>query len=196
MDGLEMCKKLKNDTETNFIPIILLTARTAALYELEGISTGADDYISKPFNIKLLHAKINTCLQNRLKVKEYYSKLMAAEDEKPVINTADEVFIHRVIDTVEQNLQDKDFSIISLASKLAMSKSALFKRIKDITGTSPVDFIRSLRLRKAEVLLREGKLNISEIAFHVGMNDLKYFREQFKKRNNITPSEYARKYKG
>jgi len=195
MDGLEMCRKLKSDAETNFIPIILLTARTASLYELEGIHTGADDYISKPFNIQLLRAKINTCLQNRLKVKEYYSKLMASEEERPVINTADEVFIHRVIDTVEQNLQDKDFGILPLASALAMSKSALFKRIKDITGTSPVDFIRSLRLRKAETLLREGKLNISEVAFQVGMNDLKYFREQFKKRNNVSPSEYVRQFR-
>jgi signal transduction histidine kinase/ligand-binding sensor domain-containing protein/DNA-binding response OmpR family regulator len=192
MNGLELCRMIKRSPEYNFIPVLLLTARTASVYEIEGIETGADDYITKPFDIRLLNAKVNNFLQCRVKIKEYYRNIISLKDVKPESTNADEIFVNRMITIVENNLENKDFGVLMLAQELAMSKSSLFKRVKDITGNSPVDFIRSVRIRKAAKLLMSGHLNVNEIALQVGISDLKYFREQFRKYYKTTPTEYAR----
>lgn len=195
MNGIEMCRKIKTDPEVNFIPIILLTARTASVYEIEGIETGADDYITKPFNIRLLKAKVSSCLQSRSLVREYYKKLMAADDSIPEINAADESFIKKIVEVVEANISNSGFGVAALSEELAMSKSALFKRVKDITDSSPMDFIRNMRIRKAAHLLLNSGLKINEIALEVGISDIKYFREQFKKYYSVTPSQYVKNAK-
>jgi signal transduction histidine kinase/ligand-binding sensor domain-containing protein/DNA-binding response OmpR family regulator len=192
MNGLELCRLIKSSPGYSFIPILLLTARTASIYEIEGIETGADDYITKPFDIRLLNAKVNNLLQNRVKIKEYYRNVISLKEIKPESSNSDEMFVNRMIEVVEGNLENKDFGVLVLAQELAMSKSSLFKRVKDITGSSPVDFIRSVRIRKAAKLLLNGHLNVNEVAVQVGISDLKYFREQFRKHYGTTPTEYVR----
>lgn len=194
MNGLELCRMIKATPEYSFIPVLLLTARTASVYEIEGIRTGADDYITKPFDIRLLNAKVNNFLEGRIKIKEYYKNVISLNDIRLESNNADEIFVNRMIDIVEQNLENKDFGVMMLAQELAMSKSSLFKRVKDITGNSPVDFIRSVRIRKAAKLLLAGQLNVNEVALQIGISDLKYFREQFKKYYKATPTEYVKQY--
>ncbi|MFT4094177.1 MAG: two-component regulator propeller domain-containing protein [Niabella sp.] len=192
MDGLELCVNLKADPDLNHIPVILLTARSASVYEIESIETGADDYITKPFNFRLLRAKINRFLTGRQQIREYYRKLISLEVTTPDSNTADEQFLSLLIDQVEQLLGDSTFNVRKLCQSMAMSQSTLYKRIKDMTGASIVDFVRSVRIKKAAQLLLPGKTKINEVAAEVGISDLKYFREQFRKHFGQSPSEYLK----
>ena len=196
MDGLEMCRQIKADPELQNIPVILLTARSAAVYEIEGIETGADDYITKPFNFRLLRAKINSFLTGREKVREYYKNLMLLKVAPEEVNNADEKFLNQLLQQVEDSLGDETFSVKSLSQSMAMSQSALYKRTKDVTGGSVVDFVRTVRIRKAAELMLSGKMKINEVANTVGISDKKYFREEFKKHFGHTPTEYLRQHTG
>ncbi|MCH5598232.1 hybrid sensor histidine kinase/response regulator transcription factor [Niabella ginsengisoli] len=195
MDGLEMCQLLKSDPELNYIPVILLTARTASVYEIEGIETGADDYITKPFNFRLLKAKLNNFLTQRENVRQYFKKLITLQPSDTQINTADEQFLDKLIKLVESSLTDDNFSVKKLSQGMAMSQSTLYKRIKDLTGNSVVDFIKSVRIRRAAQLLIHQKMKVNEVALEVGITDQKYFREQFRKYFGQTPSEYLKNNK-
>ncbi len=192
MDGLELCAKLKSDPSLNYIPVILLTARSATVYEIEGIETGADDYITKPFDFRLLRAKISRFLRSRQSVREYYQRLLSLENVTPTSNNADELFLNRLIECVETLMLEDDFNIKKLSREMAMSQSALYKRVKDLTGGSILDFVRNVRLKKAANLIATERMKISEAAAEVGIYDIKYFREQFKKLFGQTPSEYQK----
>ncbi len=191
MDGLEMLSQLKKDPNLSFIPVILLTARTATVYELEGVGTGAHDYITKPFNIKVLTAKIANILAARENFKTYYEAHIqlnpAATSDLP---NAEQKFLDDITRLVIDNLVNDDFSVQVLVKEMGMSQSACYKRIKELTGRSAVQFIRDIRLRRAAELLSGGELNVSEVAYSVGINDLKYFREKFKEQYGCNPSDY------
>ena len=191
MDGLEMLSQLKKDPNLSFIPVILLTARTATVYELEGVGTGAHDYITKPFNIKVLTAKIANILAARENFKTYYEAHIqlnpAATSDLP---NAEQKFLDDITRLVIDNLVNDDFSVQVLVKEMGMSQSACYKRIKELTGRSAVQFIRDIRLRRAAELLDGGELNVSEVAYSVGINDLKYFREKFKEQYGCNPSDY------
>lgn len=194
-DGLELCGKLKQHPRTAHIPVLLLTARTAALHEVEGFDLGADDYVSKPFNPLVLQAKATALLRNRGKLREYYQRQLLLEPTEIVIADADRTFLEQAMRAVEQRLDDPSFGVTVLAGDMCVSQSGLYRRIKQITGQTTVDFIRDVRMKRAAQLLSQSQLRISEVAMQVGVEDVKYFRQTFQKVYGMAPSEYAKQHR-
>lgn len=192
MSGLDLCKMIKSNQRTMHIPVVLLTARAAAIHELEGLETGADDYLTKPFNPTLLKAKVLTLITNKRKVQEYYQKQLLMQPTEIVIPDADKYLLEEAMRSVENHLEDSGFNVQQLVNELGMSTSGFYRRIKSITGLSPVEFLRDVKMKRAAQLLREGSLRVSEISYKVGIEDVKHFRKSFQKTFNISPSEYAK----
>jgi len=195
-DGITLCKELKSQINTSHIPIILLTARTSTVFEIEGLKTGADDYITKPFNAKVIKARIASLLENREKIRSHFlNKVRFEPTATEVENDADteNAFIHKAILLVENNLGNEAFGIDNMVDALNMSQSTLYRKIKSLTGLSLTAFIRSIRLKKAAHLILVEDLNLNQIAYEVGFNDYKYFKVSFKKQFNCLPSQYKEK---
>ena len=190
MDGLEFTKLVKADERTNHIPIILLTARGSTDHLTEGISTGADDYITKPFHNKILELKIKNLLSIREKLKEKYHRIVTLEPHHEEIEDPNNKFLQRLIEILEANINDAEFNVAKLVTEIGMSRPVLFRKVKMLTGLSVIDLIRSTRLKKAEMLLKQKKMTISEVAFTVGFNDPKYFSKSFRSQFGKNPSEY------
>lgn len=191
MDGLELTRLLKKDERTNHIPVILLTARGATEHHAEGIATGADDYVTKPFHSALLQLKINNLLAIREKLKAKYHKIVTLEPRHEEVEDPDNKFLQRLMSILETNLNDPVFNVAKLVTEIGMSRPVLFRKVKMLTGLSVIDLIRSTRLKKAEMLLKQKKMTISEVAFTVGFNDPKYFSKSFRSQFGKTPSEYV-----
>ena len=192
MDGLEMCTKIKNNLLTSHIPVILLTAKSMAENWIEGLETGADDYVSKPFDINILEAKVKNILITREKLRQHFSSNSIAEPDNITTTTADKDFIEKAMDIVERNYQNPEFGVKNLVDQMYVSRSLLHKKLIAIVNQSAGDFITSFRLKKAAILLRESEKNISEIAYEVGFNDPKYFSQKFKRYFGIKPSQYSK----
>jgi len=195
LDGLELCQRLKQHPKTAHIPVLLLTARTAETHELEGIGMGADEYMSKPFNPALLHAKAEGLLRNRRKLHEFYQRRILLQPTEVVVPDADRAFLEQAMSIVEQHLENPEFSVQALGKEMAMSQSVFYRRIKSLTGQTAVEFIRDVRLRRAAQLLAQTTLRASEVALKVGFEDTRYFRQTFQKLYQITPTEYARQHR-
>jgi ligand-binding sensor domain-containing protein/signal transduction histidine kinase/DNA-binding response OmpR family regulator len=192
MDGLDLCSRLKNDIQTSHIPVILLTARSEAENYIEGLETGADDYIAKPFNIKIIEAKVKSLIDNRQRLKTLFSNNLIPAPREITTTRSDEMFLQRAIKVVEDNITEIDWSVQEMASELCISRSLLHKKLTAIVGQSAVDFITAIKLKKSALLMHEGNLNISEVAYSVGFNDPKYFSRCFRKYFGKSPSEYVR----
>ncbi|SFD24472.1 hybrid sensor histidine kinase/response regulator transcription factor [Algibacter pectinivorans] len=192
MDGLTACKNLKTNISTSHIPVILLTARSSNMYEIKGLKTGADDFITKPFDPQIVKARIATLLQNRSKMREYFLNKVRFEPTVSKVDTDDfeSVFINKVITAVENNLLNEDFGINSLMDICHMSQSTLYRKIKSLTGLSLTGFIRSIRLKKSAELILTENLKMADVAMRVGFNDYKYFKVSFKKQFGCLPSKY------
>ena len=190
MDGIEFTRLIKSDQRTSHIPVILLTARGAMEHHVEGISSGADDYITKPFHTKILQLKIENLLATREKLKEKYHRIVTIEPHHEEVEDPDNKFLNRLVSLLEQHLNEPDFNVSKLVSEIGMSRPVLFRKIKMLTGLSVIDLIRSTRLKKAEMLLKQKRMTISEVAFTVGFNDPKYFSKSFRAQFGKTPSEY------
>lgn len=190
MDGLEMCRKLKTDERTSHIPVVLLTARSAYVHQINGFENGADVYIMKPFNLKILTLNINNLLVARETLKKKFAHVVTLEPKNMVINTTEQNFLHKIIQIIEDNISDSDFDVPTLSAEIGMSQPVLYKKIRALTDLSVNDFIKSIRLKRAAQLLKAGADNISEVAFAVGFNDRKYFSLEFKKYFGKTPSDY------
>ena len=193
MDGFELCKKVKANNLTATVPVILLTAKSADQYKLMGIQTGADDYISKPFDPDYLIEKVQKLLISQAKLKKQYSKSIRLEPSDIEIESSDEVFLKKCISTIEKNLQKDDFSTETLATILNLSSSSLYRKLKLLTNLSSAEFIRSIRIKRAAQLLQDKNKTVSEVAYEVGFNDMKNFRQVFHKHFNCRPSEYRDK---
>jgi signal transduction histidine kinase/ligand-binding sensor domain-containing protein/DNA-binding response OmpR family regulator len=193
MDGLELCSRLKKELHTSHIPVILLTAKAMIEHWIEGLETGADDYIPKPFNLKVLHLKIANLIESRKRLRLLYSQGNNPSPEESTSNQIDQQFMAKAYLIIEKYLKEEEFSVDQFAREMMVSKSLLFKKIKALTGYSIVDFVNMFKLRKAASRLAANpQLNISEIAFEVGFNDPKYFSRIFRKVFGVTPSEYTR----
>ncbi len=192
VNGLEMCKMLKNNIQTSHIPIILLTAKNQEEDYIEGLQYGADDYISKPFNLNVLQAKINSIIDNREKLIQRYQKVEEDTEEPEVssLSALDEEFMNKVNQIIEEFYTDSTFDIDAFSSKLYVSRSLLYKKLKALTDVSPNEYITIYRLKKSITLLKSKKHQVSEVAFMVGFNDPKYFSRVFKKYHNCSPSSY------
>lgn len=196
LSGIELCSRIKEDSLLNHIPVILLTASSSPEIKLKGIEGGADDYISKPFEKEILVARVNGILKSRNNLQKYfYNEITLNKSNDLKISPEYKEFLEKCLKIVEQHLTDPEFSIKTLASEIGMSHSNLYKRIKSISGQSANGFIRFIRLRKAAEILLTTDNTVYETASLVGINDLKYFREQFNKLFGINPSEYVKKYR-
>uniref|UniRef100_UPI0035CB0951 hybrid sensor histidine kinase/response regulator transcription factor n=1 Tax=uncultured Hymenobacter sp. TaxID=170016 RepID=UPI0035CB0951 len=194
-NGLELCQKIKQSPKTMHIPVLLLTARTAAMHEQEGLETGADDYCSKPFNPKLLQAKVASLLHNRHKLRDYYQRQALLQPSEINMPDADKVFLESVLRIVEAHLEESEFTVPLLVREMGMSQSVFYRRLKSITGQSVVEFIRDVRMKRAAQLLADTQLRITEVAAQVGIDDSKNFRKMFQKTYSMSPSEYAKQHR-
>lgn len=191
MDGIELCRRVKHDAHTSHIPVILLTARTAEDQKMEGFGSGANDYITKPFNFDILQARIRNLIAEREAMQKHFPKLLEVKGSDIQVTTHDEKLIKSSIEIVEKNLTNKDFSVEELSRILGMSRVLLYKKLLALTGKTPIEFIRKIRMQRAAQLLEKSQFTISEIAYQVGINNPKYFAKYFKDEYNMLPSNYA-----
>lgn len=196
MDGLELCRRIKNDLQLSHIPVILLTAKTAGDSAMEGYEAGADDYMVKPFNIDMLKLRINKFIELAKMSHRQFRQDVDVAPDKITSTPLDEQFLKRAIEAVERHISDSGFSVETLGQELSMNRVALWKKLQAITGKGPADFIRSIRVKRGLRLLDDGEKNISEIAYAVGYNTVKRFTENFKAEFGMTPSEYKKKARG
>ncbi|WP_166641969.1 hybrid sensor histidine kinase/response regulator transcription factor [Pedobacter duraquae] len=195
LNGIELCRAIKEDLALSHIPVILLTADPNTEIRLQGIEVGAYDFISKPFDKELFTAKINGVIKNRINLQSYFYNEITLKSDAHKVSEEDRGFLQKCIDIIEGNLTEDSFNVKTLASDLGMSHSNLYKKIKATSGQSINGFVRFIRLRKAAELLINTNLNINEASFRVGMNDVKYFREHFQKLFKLTPSEFVKKHR-
>lgn len=191
MDGFELCGKLKTNTETSHIPVIMLTARSSEEHEISGLSTGADDYLAKPFNMEILRLKINNLVETRKKLQDFFNKNIHANPAEVTSTPLDEKFIQDAVNIIALNISDTTFSVESMAEKMGLSRSTLLRKCKAITGLTVNDFIKNQRLKKAAILLKEKKYNVSQACYDTGFSDPNYFSQIFKKQFGVTPSQYT-----
>lgn len=194
-DGIDFCKAVKNHPSLGHIPVILLTGTHSSELKLEGIEGGADDYIMKPFDKELLQARVANLLKNKDNLQRFFFNEITLNKQDQKISGEYKEFLGRCIAIVERHLDDEEFSVLQLAAELDRSYSSVYKKIKLISGQTANGFIRFIRLRKAAELFINSNQNISEVAFEVGINDAKFFREQFSKLFGMKPSEYIKKYR-
>ena len=189
MDGIELCKAIKSDIRTSHIPVILLTARSTDEDRVHGYDVGADSYLVKPFNKDLVLSRIGNILSSRKALAAKVSRGEAHEE----LSRIDNEFLKKFTDLVEAGLASEKTDMASIARELCMSQSTLYRKLKGVTGLSPVEVVRNIRLDKAESLLKTTQLTISEIAWQVGMGSPVYLRDCFKERFGMTPSAYREK---
>jgi signal transduction histidine kinase/ligand-binding sensor domain-containing protein/DNA-binding response OmpR family regulator len=190
IDGIDFCKKIRSDKRTEHIPFILITAFTGDEKQLAGLETGANDYLSKPFNFEILRFKVHNLLKNQQVVKETYRRQIEAKPGDLEIETPDTKFMKKLLTVIEENISNAGFSVELLSSKMNMSRATLYNKVFNLSGKTPVEFIRSVRLKRAVQLLLTKQFTIAETAYEVGFNDAKYFSKVFKEEFLMTPSEY------
>lgn len=190
MNGIELCKKVKSDKRTHHIPVVLLTALTGEEEQLRGLATGANDYLTKPFNFEILHAKIKNLFALNDRLKNTYTKQIKVQVPEIVIESHSDRLLHKIALYIEDNLNNPKLSVEELSRHVGMSRGSLYHKILEITGLSPVEYIRSVKLDKAIVLMEKSDLNVSQIAYMVGFATPNYFAKSFKAKYNMQPSEY------
>ena len=191
VDGIRLCQTLKADIRTSHIPLILLTAKSGEESKLEGLMAGADDYITKPFNLDILKVKIRNIVEARKRGQNEFRQQIKIEPSKITVSSLDEKLIRKALEYTEEHLSDPDYSVEELSRELGMSRVHLYKKLSSLTGKTPIEFIRVIRLKRAAQLLKESQLTVSEIAYEVGFNNPKYFRKYFKEEFGILPSQYG-----
>ncbi len=189
VDGLELCRRIKKDIRTSHIPFILLTAKDTDESKIEGLQVGADDYISKPFNAQILKLKVSNLVEKRLEGQKKFASQIDPEPSRIDITPLDEKLIQKAIKYVEDNIT-KDISVEDMAKEMGMSRVHLYKKLSALTGRSPVEFIRLIRLKRAAQMLRDKQQNIGNIAYAVGFSSPRIFTQKFKDEFGILPSEY------
>jgi signal transduction histidine kinase/AraC-like DNA-binding protein/streptogramin lyase len=195
INGIELCRLVKNDIDLCHIPVILLTALATDEEQTESLVTGADDFIIKPFNFQILETRISNLISTRRNLKQVFRSNLVVGPDEITITSLDEQFINKSIELVELNISNPDYTVEELSRDLGMSRTLFYKKILALTGKTPLEFIRSMRLKRAEQLLQKSQLNVSEIAYRVGFNDPKYFRKHFKNEFGLLPSQYLDKFK-
>lgn len=194
MDGIELCRRVKETAHLAHIPILLLTGSSSEKSKLMGLECGAEDYVVKPFNKELIVARVQNILRSRSRLQQYFFNTITLKATSS-IEADHKEFLERCIEIVDQHMDDPEFTVQSFCQEIGMSQPALYKRIKAISGLTVNVFIRYLRLRKAAELLINTSRTVVEVTYVTGFNDIKYFREQFTKLFGMTPSEYIRRYR-
>ncbi len=192
-NGIELCQQIKQDERTAHIPILLLTSKATNADELAGLQEGADDYVTKPFDPKMLLARAENLIATRHALRARFSaaRPLSIEPSEVTITSVDEEFLNNVLKSIEENMSDPDYRVQDLSRDVAMSRMHLYRKIKALTGQTVVEFIRTMRLKRAAQMILQNKSTIAEITYQVGFSDLQYFRKCFKKLFGCSPSEYA-----
>ena len=190
MDGFELCQRVKTDINLSHIPVILLTARTTDVSRIEGLQLGADDYITKPFNVEILRLRVKKFIDWEQNNHREFRQKMNIEPSEITITPLDEQFIKKAIALVEKNIADSDFSVETMATEVGMSRTTLYKKLMAITGQGPAEFIRTIRIKRGRALLETSQMQVTEIAYAVGFTTVKSFTMNFKAEYGMTPSEF------
>jgi signal transduction histidine kinase/DNA-binding response OmpR family regulator len=190
VDGYELCRVLKSDVNTSHIPIILLTAKAAEENIIQGLETGADDYITKPFNTNILIARIKNLIDIRSQLQKNINREMTLQPVKTSVSTIDREFLRDLHEAIRKNLADEEFNVEQLCKKLYMGRTTLYRKVLALTGETPTDFIRSCRLKQGAELLRQNAGTVLEVAFAVGFSNSSYFAKCFREKFHQLPSEY------
>lgn len=191
MDGMELCKAVKRNSNTYHIPVILLTAKSTMENRLEGLGIGADAYIEKPFNVKLLKGEINSIIDNRnlIKKRQNSEDIIESEINPLDLKSNDEIIMERIMAAINDNISNPDFNVDILAESVGLSRAHLYRKVKDISHTSVKNLIRDIRLKQAAKLLKKRGLSISEVAYSVGFSNVNYFATVFKEVYGKTPKD-------
>jgi DNA-binding response OmpR family regulator len=194
MSGVEMCSKLKSNFETSHIPIVLLTAQTAADYVVQGLLTGADDYIVKPFNTKVLVTRCNNLVNSRKLLQQKFALQIDIDPQLIATNSIDQQLLEKATLIVEKNIDNAEFDVNAFASEMWLSRTNLFNKLKGVTGQTPNDFIVNIRLKKSIYLLvNNPELSIADITVQVGFGSTSYYIKKFHKLFGVTPAQYRKK---
>lgn len=193
MNGIELCQKIKKTRSTKHIPVILLTAKVEADPVIEGYESGADGYIAKPFDFRILKSRILNLINSREQLRQSYQSMTGISPEKIEVNSEDELFLTKALALVEQNIAEAGFTVEEFGREMGMSRVSLYKKILALTNKTPIEFIRIIRLKRAADLLSTSKLSVSEVAYQVGFNNPRYFSKYFSKEYEMLPSEYIAK---
>ncbi|WP_246041131.1 hybrid sensor histidine kinase/response regulator transcription factor [Flavivirga rizhaonensis] len=192
MDGVELCNKLKTTQETSHIPIIMLTAKMSQEWEIQGLKTGADTYIRKPFSVELIELKIANILRHREELRRRFNREITLQPEEVTVTSSDEKFLQKAIGIVEKNMVNSEFSVELLVKEMSISRSNLYLKTKELTGLSSSEFIRNIRLKRAVQLLEKSDLSVKEIMYMTGFSTASYFSKCFKKQFGVIPSKYIK----
>ncbi|WP_288956109.1 two-component regulator propeller domain-containing protein [uncultured Polaribacter sp.] len=194
MVGTELCSKIKTSIETSHIPVILLTSRTSLVYKFEGLESGADDYITKPFNLMEFTLKIKNLVDSRQQLKDKFSASNNLDFVDTRFTYLDKNLLEKSHQIIKKNLANENFNVIQFAEELGVSRSLLFTKIKVWANTTPKEFIQQIRLKHAAKLLEATHLSVSEVGYKVGFKRPKYFSQCFKKKYGLTPTEFSDKF--
>ncbi len=190
MNGIELCQNIKSDLRTCHIPFILLTAKGGLESKLEGIETGADDYIQKPFNMAYLLVRFKNLMQQRERLRMKYQKHHELEPSEVTVTSLDEKFLSDLMELLENNMDNPELNVKNLSEKMGMSHTNMYRKIKALTGQTATEFIRTIRLKRAAQLLKNGQLNVTEVMYMVGFSHRSYFTQSFKAMYDVSPKEY------
>jgi signal transduction histidine kinase/ligand-binding sensor domain-containing protein/DNA-binding response OmpR family regulator len=190
MNGIDLCRKIKSDKRTSFVPVILLTALIGEEQQLKGLETGANDYMTKPFNFGIMLSKIRNLLSQQETARKTWQKQVEANPTKIKVDSPDEKFIQQALALIEKNISNPDFSVEEMSRQLYLSRVALYKKVLALTGLTPIELIRSIRLKRAAQLLEKSRFTVAEIAYEVGFNNPKYFSRYFKDEFGMLPTAY------
>ena len=194
MAGTEMCSKIKENLKTSHIPVMLLTARSSLIYKFEGLESGADEYISKPFNIKEFKLKVKNMLEGVNRLKNKFSNNNTLSPSEITVSSVDEQLLKKAFEIIENNISNEQFDIPFFCEELGVSRTMLFTKIKAWTNFTPNDFIQEIRMKRAIQLLEQNKINISQVSYKVGFKNPKYFSKCFQKKYGETPSQYQNRF--
>ena len=193
MDGYQLCEKLKTNIKTSHIPVILLTAKASIENKLEGLETGADDYLIKPFNTEELKTRVRNLIRVRKQMREKFQSEMILRPAEVIVPSSQKVFIERLIKIIEEHIEDETFNVEILCNTIGMSRAQIHRKIKAITNQSTSEFIRTFRLQRAADLIKQDAGNMAEIAYKVGFNSQSYFTKSFQEMYGCTPMDYKKK---
>ena len=194
MVGTELCAKIKENIKTSHIPVILLTSRTSFVYKIEGLESGADDYISKPFNLIEFKLRIKNLLKSTQRLKEKFSSQNVFSASEITTSSIDEQLFKKALKVVEENISNEQFDVQFFCSELGVSRTMLFTKVKAWTNFTPNEFIHEIRMKRAAQLLEQTTMNISQVSYKVGFNNPKYFSKCFQKKYGETPTQYMNRF--
>lgn len=194
MNGYQLCSKIKTNEKTNHIPVILLTAKASTEDKLEGLETGADDYLIKPFNEDELKIRVRNLITIRRQMREKYQSQMLVKPAEVVVPSSQKIFVDKLVSIIEKNIDNEEFSVEMLCDEIGMSRTQLHRKVKAVTNQSASEFIRNFRLQKAAELLKQDAGNIAEISYQVGFGSQAYFTKVFQEIYKTTPLDYKKQH--